>query len=58
MNRLQISLLVISEFKRINFYSPWNHQEIIGLLMVSREAEFSSFAKISLILEEKYGDDP
>ena len=26
--------------------------------MVSSEAEFSSFAKISLILEEKYGDDP
>ena len=26
--------LVLSEFKRINFYSPWNHEKTIGFLLV------------------------
>ena len=35
-DRLQISLLMLSEFMRlINFYSPWNHQKTYGFLMIS-----------------------
>ena len=35
-DRLQISLLILSEFKEfINFYSPWNHQKIIDFLIIS-----------------------
>ena len=26
-NNLQISFLILSEFKRINFYYPWNYQK-------------------------------
>ena len=34
-DRLQISLLILSEFKRINFYSPWDHQKTYGVLIIS-----------------------
>ena len=30
MDRFQISLVIISKFKPINFYSPSNHQKTIG----------------------------
>ena len=43
MDRFQISLLIISEFKPINFYSPSNYQKTIGLLIISREKEFNWF---------------
>ena len=35
-DRFQISLLIIiREFKRINFYFPWNHQKTICFLTIS-----------------------
>ena len=35
-NRLQILLLILSEFRGINyFYSPWNYQNTVGFLMIS-----------------------
>ena len=40
-DRHQILLLVLSEFKQINFYSPWNHQENLGLVMISRGVEIN-----------------
>ena len=38
-DRSQISLLISSEFKQINFYFPGNHQETYGFLMISGRIE-------------------
>ena len=34
VNCLQISLLILSELKRINFYSSWKHQKNIGFFII------------------------
>ena len=34
-NSRKISLLKLSEFKAVNFFFPWNHQKINGLLIAS-----------------------
>ena len=39
MNHLQTSLLILSEYKRINFYPQLNYQKAIGFLMISGEIE-------------------
>ena len=33
--RHQISLVILSELKQINFYFPWNHQNTNGFLIIS-----------------------
>ena len=45
MDCLQISLLTMSEFKRIdfNFYSPWNHQKTIDFLIIPGGTEIYEF---------------
>ena len=53
-----ITILILSEFKRINFYSPWNLQKTLGFLMISRETSLIQFDSIRTILEARYGDDP
>ena len=40
----------------INFYALWNYQKRYGDDFRGKEA--NQFAKIRLILEEKFGDDP
>ena len=35
----QILPQILSEFKRINFYSLWNHQKTVGFLMISGEIQ-------------------
>ena len=40
-DRLQISLLILKEFKQINFCSPWNHQNYMGFLMLSGGIEIN-----------------
>ena len=32
-NHVDILLLILREFKRINFYSPWNHHKTTGYLI-------------------------
>ena len=55
-DHLQISLLVLSEFKIINeLYFPWNNQKPKGFLMISRG---NGSLLILLILDAKFGDDP
>ena len=52
-DRHQILLLILSEFKWINFYSSWKHQETFGFMMISGRAEVNWFVWIRLILEAK-----
>ena len=50
-------ILVLSEFKQINFNSPWNHQKIYGFLMIPGGIDVNKFAQIPLILETKSEDN-
>ena len=47
LDRLQVSLLILSEFKRINLYSPRNHEKSISFLMISGGVEVISSYKFS-----------
>ena len=40
-DRLLISLLILKDFKRINFYPPWNHKKTISFLIISGEIEIN-----------------
>ena len=42
-DRLQISLMILREFKRINFYLPWNLLKPVDFPMISREIEVKYF---------------
>ena len=61
-NRLQITLLILSEFKEIDnlsrlmnfYYSPLKK----GFQMISRWIKINKFAEICLILESKFEYDP
>ena len=52
-DRLQIPLLILSEFKWINFFSLLNSSN----LMISMGTERNKFVWILLILEAKWGDN-
>ena len=38
-DHLQISLLILSKFNTINFYSPWNYQKNFGVQKVFRSSQ-------------------
>ena len=42
-----ILLLILNEFKRINFYSPQNHQKCSGFLMILRGIELINSNKFA-----------
>ena len=53
----QISLLILREFERINFYSPLRSSENhISFLMISGGKSW--FSKLWLIADEKLDEDP
>ena len=39
-------------------YSLWNNPIIVGFLIVSGGIEVNQYARIHLILEAKFGDNP
>ena len=56
---LNTPLSLLRELSELrNFYSPLNHQKPVGFLMISGGLEVNLFAKIRLILEVKFRDDP
>ena len=46
-DHLQISFLILIEFRRINLYSPWNHQEVYGSLMISGKKKLINSRKFA-----------
>ena len=52
---LQISLLILTEFERINFYPYEITIETFVFLMILEEIELHYIAQIHLKLEEKFG---
>ena len=48
-NYVQILVRTLGEFERINFYSSWNHQETIGLLMISGGIEVKGYLRYKII---------
>ena len=57
-DRLQISPVLLREFKRINFYSPWNLLKTFGFLIISGRNGSYLIRLNLLVLQVKFGDDP
>ena len=56
-DRLEISHPILSEFRRIKFYSPWNHKKTYGFWWFQGKQRLTNSAYIRLLLEVKFGDD-
>ena len=51
MDHLQISFLVLSEFKLIHLFLPWNYQKTYVILMISGRIKAKLQAKYQQILK-------